>query len=216
MSDYAAVIFDFGGVLTEPPGNGMRAYCERAGISWDVFRQLFVPLDGAWAKFEKNELTQGEFIRAFEAEAAAAGLTVDGAAFLDDFFSGMALRDDMVAVARALRGRYRLGCITNNVQAVGRGRNPLFDDLFDVVVESSKVGMRKPDPRIYRHCCELLGVRPEQAIFLDDFGVNLKAARELGMGTIKVDESQSAIDELERMLGIPLPRAGTSQPAAGS
>jgi putative hydrolase of the HAD superfamily len=211
MENYAAVIFDFGGVLTEPPGKGMSAYCERAGISWDLFRQLFVPLDGAWAKFEKNELSQDEFIRAFEVEAAAAGLKVDGAAFLNDFFSGMALREDMIAVARALRGGYRLGCITNNVQAVGRTRNPLFDDLFDVVVESSKVGTRKPDPRIYQHCCDLLGVRPERAIFLDDFGINLKAARELGMGTIKVDESQSAIDELERLLGIALPREGIGQ-----
>lgn len=213
MGGYTAVIFDFGGVLTEPPGKGMSAYCERTGISWDVFRQLFVPLDGAWAKFEMNELSQDEFVRAFEAEAAAAGLTVDGAAFLNDFFSGMALREDMIAAARALRGRYRLGCITNNVQAVGRARNPLFDDLFEVVVESSKVGMRKPDPRIYQHCCELLGVRPNQAIFLDDFGINLKAARELGMGTIKVDESQSAIDELERLLGIPLPRGGSTSAA---
>ncbi len=215
MAQYTAVIFDFGGVLTEPPGKGMRAYCAGAGIAWDAFRQLFAPLDGAWAKFEMNALSQAEFIRAFEAEAAAAGLTVDGAAFLNDFFSGMALRDDMIAVARALNGRYRLGCITNNVQAVGRARNPLFDDLFEVVVESSKVGMRKPDPRIYQHCCELLGVRPQQAIFLDDFGINLKAARELGMGTVKVDESQSAIDELERLLGITLPRAEAGQSAAG-
>ncbi|HLZ70711.1 MAG TPA: HAD family phosphatase [Dehalococcoidia bacterium] len=215
MAQYKAVIFDFGGVLTEPPGNGMRAYCEGAGISWDAFRQLFAPPDGAWARFETNALSQDEFIRAFEAEAAAAGLKVDGAAFLNDFFSGMALRQDMVAVARTLHERYKLGCITNNVQAVGRARNPLFDDLFEVVVESSKVGMRKPDPRIYRHCCELLGVPPPQAIFLDDFGVNLKAARELGMGTVKVDESQSAIDELERLLGITLPRDGSGQSAAG-
>src|SRR6185437_14246190 len=101
----------------------------------------------------------------------------------------------------------RVGCITNNVQA--GERNPLLDDLFEVVIESSKVGLRKPDPRIYQIACESLGVQPEQAIFLDDFGVNLKAARELGMATVKVDETPSAIDELERLLGVALPRAAS-------
>src|SRR5207302_9830042 len=108
---------------------------------------------------------------------------------LTAFFSGMAVRDDVVAAVRGLRKHLKTGCITNNVRSVTRERNLLLDELFDVVVESSVAGIRKPDPRIYQIACEQLGGRPEQAIFLDDFGVNLKAARALGMATIKVDES---------------------------
>jgi putative hydrolase of the HAD superfamily len=201
---YRAVIFDFGGVISTPPLQGLRLFCESTGISLDALRQLFSAPDGAWARFEMNRLSQEEFVRAFEAEASALGYPLDGNAFLQAFFDGMAVRPDMLAVVRALRGRYKLGCITNNVR--GGHRNPLLDELFDVVVESSKEGLRKPDPRIYQIACERLGVRPEEAIFLDDIGANLKPARALGMATIKVDETTSAIDELERLLGIPLPR----------
>jgi len=201
---YTAVIFDFGGVISTPPLQGLRAFCERTGVPLDVLRQLFAAPDGAWARFEMNRLSQEEFVRAFEAEARAHGYTLDGNAFLQAFFDGMAIRPEMLAVVRALHGRYKLGCITNNVR--GGHRNPLLDELFDVVVESSKEGLRKPDPRIYQIACERLGVRPEEAIFLDDIGTNLKAARALGMATIKVDETTSAIDELERLLGITLPR----------
>jgi putative hydrolase of the HAD superfamily len=112
----------------------------------------------------------------------------------------------MVAVVRALKGRYKLGCITNNLRREGGGDRWGIFALFDDVIESSAVGLRKPDPRIFLLSCEHLGVRPEEAVFLDDFGVNLKGARALGMTTIKVDETASAIDELEAALGISLPR----------
>jgi putative hydrolase of the HAD superfamily len=201
---YRAVIFDYGGVISTSPLLGMQAYCERENVPMDAIRQLFASHDGAWSRFETNSISREEFVQAFEAEARANGYTLDGWGFLDAFFAGMSVRPEMVAVARWLRGRYRVGCITNNVQA--GERNPLLDELFEVVIESSKVGLRKPDPRIYQIACSELGVQPEEAIFLDDFGVNLKAARELGMGTIKVDETTSAIDELEQMLGVTLPR----------
>lgn len=201
---YRAVIFDYGGVISTSPLLGMRAYCERENVPMDAIRQLFATHDGAWSKFETNSISREEFVQAFEAEARTNGYTLDGWGFLDAFFAGMSVRPEMIAVARWLRGRYRVGCITNNVQA--GDRNPLLDELFEVVIESSKVGLRKPDPRIYQIACGELGVRPDEAIFLDDFGVNLKAARELGMGTIKVDETTSAIDELEQLLGVTLPR----------
>src|SRR5579875_799595 len=181
---YRAVIFDFGGVISTSPLLGMRAYCEREGVPMDAIRQLFATHDGAWSKFEMNAISREEFVEAFEAEARANGYTLDGWGFLDAFFAGMAMRPEMIAVVRSLHGRYKVGCITNNVRA--GDRNPLLDELFEVVIESSKVGLRKPDPRIYQIACQELGVRPEEAIFLDDFGVNLKAARELGMATIKV------------------------------
>lgn len=202
---FSAVIFDFGGVISSSPLLGMRSYCEREGVPMDALRALFATHDGAWSKFEMNSITQDEFVAAFEEEARAQGYTLNGRDFLTAFFAGMAMRPEMIAVVRHLRGRYKLGCITNNVRVVEQ-RNVLLDELFDVLVESSKVGVRKPDPRIYQIACDLLGVTPEQSIFLDDFGVNLKAARELGMATIKVDETTSAIDELEALLGIPLPR----------
>ena len=103
-----------------------------------------------------------------------------------------------------------MGAITNNVASEGpaKRRTSGLDvhSLFEVVIESAKVGMRKPDPRIYRLACDALGVTPERSVFLDDIGQNLKGARALGMTTIKVDATLSAIDELEEVLGIPLPR----------
>ena len=127
------------------------------------------------------------------------------------FSSGFALgfrilRPEMLGAVRMLRGQVQLGCITNNVARDDSRPSAItnLDELFDVVVESAKVGMRKPDPRIYTHTCDLLGVAPEHCVFLDDFGVNLKAARVLGMTTIKVDETLSGLDELERVLGLTL------------
>jgi putative hydrolase of the HAD superfamily len=111
----------------------------------------------------------------------------------------------MVAVVEHLRGKVRLAAITNNVRREDHRPTPLYD-LFEVVIESAKVGLRKPDPAIYHLACDELGVTPPEAVFLDDFGVNLKGARALGMATIKVDETMRAIDELEAVLGIPLPR----------
>jgi putative hydrolase of the HAD superfamily len=116
----------------------------------------------------------------------------------------------MLAVVEALRGRVKMGAITNNVAAdeppVRRTSGLDVHSLFEVVVESAKVGMRKPDPRIYRLACDELGVTPERSAFLDDIGQNLKGARALGMTTIRVDHTTSAIIELEEALGIPLPR----------
>ena len=113
-------------------------------------------------------------------------------------------------MVKSLRGRVRLGCITNNIlheqadEVRVSGAN--ISGLFEVVIESAKVGVRKPEPAIFRMACDALSVEPHQAVFLDDMGVNLKGARELGMTTIKVDHTLSAVDELEAVLGIPLPR----------
>jgi len=206
VSGYRGVIFDFGGVISTTPFTGMRAYCEEAGVRWDDLRQLLAGEEVAWSRWETNTISTEQFVQEFEGEAARVGLTVDARAFLKSFFAGMNTRPEMVAVVKALRQRpgLRVGCITNNTQS--GVRNPLFDELFEVVVESSVVGMRKPDPRIYEHTCALLQLQPREAIFLDDLGINLKAARALGMATIKVDETTSAIDELEQLLGFPLPR----------
>lgn len=204
LNGFRAVIFDFGGVLTESPLTSMRLFAETTGLPWERFSPLFAPHDGSWARFERNDLSEDEFVRIFEGEAHAAALDVDGWAFLKAFFGGMALRPEMVSVVQTLRQQMPVGCITNNVQTSSRIGRPAYEELFDVVVESSKVGLRKPDPAIYLLACNLLKVKPEETIFLDDFGVNLKAARALGMTTIKVDETRTGVEELERLLGIAL------------
>lgn len=207
-STIRAAIFDVGGVLTASPVHRIIDLCRRAGIPDEVRFALFAPHDGPWARFERSEIGPEEFAAEFDAAVRPTGATITGREFLAWFGQGFEPREEMIAVVRYLRGQLRLGCITNNVANDGRERERALDlaELFDVVVESSKVGLRKPDPRIYLLTCDLLGIEPREAVFLDDLGENLKAARALGMTTIKVDPTTSAIDELERVLGIALPR----------
>jgi len=206
MAEIKAVIFDIGGVLSHSPVAAIRAWAEGCGLDYAVLGPLIANPEGAYSRLEQSALTPEEFAREFEAECAAQGISADPRAFLASF-AGLGWREEMHAVVRHLHGRYKLGCITNNiVRDDGTGTRGEIFQLFDVIVESARVGVRKPDPRIYVMTCEQLGVTPEQAVFLDDFGVNLKGARALGMTTIKVDETTRAIDELEAVLGIPLPR----------
>jgi putative hydrolase of the HAD superfamily len=208
LADIRAVIFDIGGVLTQSPVAAIRAWAEGCGVDYGILGPLVAQPESAFSRFERSALSDEEFCREFEAECVGAGISADPRAFLASF-AGLAPRPEMIAIVEALRGRCGLGCITNNVRREPTGgRGDLFS-LFDVVIESSRVGLRKPDPRIYLLACEQLGVTPEQAVFLDDFGVNLKGARALGMTTIKVDETTGAIDELEAVLGIALPREGS-------
>ena len=199
-----AAIFDIGGVLTTSPVQSIRAFEKDSGLDDGALRPLFADPEGAWSRFEKSELDAEGFVEAFETEAEGLGHRVDGRGLLRAFFSGLTVRDEMVSVVHELRRRgLKLGCITNNVtrEEDPAARPLVLEDLFDVVIESSKVGLRKPDPRIYHLACEQLGVAPEEVVFLDDFGVNLKSARALGMTTIKVDETDSAIAELGKALG---------------
>ena len=124
------------------------------------------------------------------------------------------IRPQMVEALRRCKKMFRVACITNNMKAgegPGMARNTdkakavaEVMTLFEHVIESSKVGVRKPDPRIYQHACDLLGVPPEACVYLDDLGINLKPARALGMRTIKVGDPDIAIDELQAIVGIPL------------
>lgn len=125
-----------------------------------------------------------------------------------------AVRPTMVAALRACKGRYTNACVTNNVAAgPGRGfdRDPgradewrTIMDLFDVVIESSRIGVRKPETRFFELACEQLGIVASEAVYLDDLGTNLKPARIMGMHTIKVEDPASAIAELESVLGMEL------------
>lgn len=211
-----AVFWDFGGVLTTSPFENFRRYEEENGLPRDFLRTINAtnPDTNAWARFERSELDLDAFDRAFEEESAAAGHPVPGRDVIR-LLSGQ-LRPEMVAALRHIRAHYRTACITNNVRA-GEGPSMQPDAErareieavmaeFEQVVESSRLGLRKPDPRIYQHACELMGVAPEEVVYLDDLGVNLKPARELGMTTIKVSDPRDALESLEQLLGLELPR----------
>lgn len=209
-----AVFWDFGGVLTTSPFENFRRYEEQHGLPRDFLRTINAtnPDSNAWARFERSELGLDDFDQAFAEESAAAGHRVPGSDIIR-LLSGQ-LRPGMVDALRRIRGQYRIACITNNVRAgegpsmqpdVERARE--IDAVmaeFEQVVESSRLGLRKPDPRIYRHACELMAVSPEEVVYLDDLGINLKPARELGMTTIKVTDPDAALASLEEILGMRL------------
>jgi len=205
--DFDAVFFDFGGVVLSSPFEAFAVYEQRVGLPPDAVRMINAtnPDTNAWARFERSELGVDEFVDTFEHEARDLGLEVSGAdvlACLDG-----SLRPAMVEVVRRCSASLTTALLTNNVVSMERDRSDLIDviSLFDVVVESSVVGVRKPQPEFYELACELAKVEPERVVFLDDLGVNLKPARAMGMTTIKVDaDYDAAILELEAHLGIPL------------
>ena len=209
-----AVLWDFGGVILASPFDAFNRYEAEAGLPKDFLRGLNTrnPDTNAWAKMERSEVSLQGFVDLFEQEARLQGHRVDGWKILLALSGD--IRPQMVEALRRCKATFRVACITNNMKAgegPGMARSPEkatavaeILSLFEHVVESSKVGLRKPDPRIYQHACELLGVPPDRCIYLDDLGINLKPARALGMRTIKVGDPDVAIDELQAMVGIPL------------
>ena len=209
-----AVLWDFGGVILTSPFEAFRRYEREAGLPEDFIRGLNARNAdaNAWAKMERSDVSLDEFVALFESEALARGHKLDGWRVLQALSGD--IRPQMVEALRRCKAAFRVACITNNMKhGEGPGMARSADKaaavaeimtLFEYVVESSKLGWRKPDPRIYRHACELLGVAPERCIYLDDLGVNLKPARAMGMRTIKVGDPDTAIAELEAMVGIPL------------
>jgi putative hydrolase of the HAD superfamily len=210
----AAVLWDFGGVILTSPFEAFRRYEREAGLPEDFIRSLNArnPDANAWAKMERSEVSLAEFVTLFQSEALALGHKLDGWRVLQALSGD--IRPQMVEALRRCKAAFRVACITNNMKhGEGPGMTHSPDKvaamaeimaLFELVVESSKLGYRKPDPRIYRYACDLLGVAPEQCVYLDDLGVNLKPARDMGMRTIKVGDPDVAITELEAMVGIPL------------
>ncbi len=211
-TDFQAVLWDFGGVMTTSPFAAFNRYEVAQGIPRDFIRRVNSthPETNAWALFESNQITLEQFDVAFENETRDAGHAIPGRIVIE-MLSGD-VRPRMVEVLKICKLHFRVACLTNNVKAgegPGMARNAEKSAqvkevmaLFDLVVESSKEGIRKPDPRFYQIACERLGVKPQHAAFLDDLGINLKSARELGMTTIKVNNEQQAIDELSGVLRI--------------
>lgn len=209
-SSIKAVLWDFGGVLTSSPFEAFNRYEAANGIPLDFIRRVNAtdPETNAWAQFESSRIAPEEFDVAFERETRAAGHAIPGSVVIA-MLSGT-VRPRMVEVLKICKQHYRVACLTNNVKAgegPGMSRNALeaariaeVMQLFDLVVESRHEGVRKPDPRFYRLACERLHIEPSQALFLDDLGINLKPARELGMTTIKVESESQAIAALSKAL----------------
>jgi putative hydrolase of the HAD superfamily len=202
------VIWDFGGVLSTSPFEAFARYERDHDLPDGFIRTLNAtnPDANAWARFERNELDLAGFCTAFEEEAREAGGEVDGREVIG-LLAGD-LRPRMIEAVRRCHSRLRTALITNNVLDMAPRHGPsMLDhvaDIFHVVIESSKAGVRKPDPRIYEMCCDELGVPPEECAFLDDLGVNLKPARAMGMTTIKVVDPDDALRELGSVVGFPV------------
>jgi putative hydrolase of the HAD superfamily len=207
-----AVIWDFGGVFTTSPFDAFARYEREKGLPADIIRRTNAANhhDNAWAKFERAEVDLDTFDQLFAAESLELGAEVRGRDVLP-LLSGDP-RPEMVEALRRVKTKFKTGCITNNMpsNAVGgteAGRTLYareIMELFDELIESSKIGIRKPDPRIYHMMCEKLSVVPAACVFLDDLGPNLKPARALGMTTIKVESGPQAIAELEAATGMKL------------
>lgn len=203
-----AALFDMGGVIMLGPWEGFAAYERETGLPEGLIRQINStnPDRNAWAQMERGEVGMEEFAAAFEAEAAALGYRVDGLAVIS--MLGVELRPAVVEAVRRCSERLKTGLLTNNWSPLASSeRTPEMAELlrlFDVVVESSVVGVRKPDPAFYTMACEALDVVPSACVFLDDLGVNLKPARAMGMTTIKVVDPDDALAELEAVVGFSL------------
>ena len=208
-----AVIWDFGGVFTASPFEAFERYEREKGIPVGVIRKINSTNheNNAWAMFERSDIDFAGFDAAYAAEALALGFQIPGrdvVALLAGEF-----RPEMIEALRRIKTRFKTGCITNNMPAdvVGGGtaaHRSIYAreimEMFDVVIESSKIGIRKPDPRIYQMMCRQLGVKPDECVYLDDLGGNLKPARAMGMTTIKVVSGPQAIAELEAATGMKL------------
>ena len=208
-----AVIWDFGGVFTTSPFEAFNRYEAERGLPHDFIRTVNAtdPHDNAWALFERAEIDAAAFDAKFLEEATALAHPVRGADVLP-LLSGD-VRPKVVEALKAIKARgFKTGCITNNVQTGhGTGMASSSDKAaqvaaimgeFDAVIESSKAGVRKPDPKIYRMMCDLLAVEPVACVYLDDLGVNCKPAAQMGMRAIKVTGEAQLLADLERAVAL--------------
>ena len=210
-----AVIWDFGGVFTSSPFEAFNRLETEMGAPKDHIRRVNATNhhENAWALFERNEVDAARFDQLFLAESTALGFPIRGADVLPKL-SGE-LRPRMVEALKLCKVRYKVGCITNNVVSMhSPGQNEVQQaagamgqvmPLFDAIIESSKAGVRKPDPRIYQMMCDLLGVQADRCIYLDDLGINCKPAAALGMKAIKVIDVDQTLAELAVHTGLTFP-----------
>ncbi len=210
-----AVFWDFGGVITTSPFDSFNIYEESQNLPKDLIRTINStnPDNNAWAKLERSEIDQEEFDSLFEAESQQFGHSVPGKQVLA-LLKGQ-IRPEMVKALREIKDKLIQGCLTNNIQsdedqeletdnAAISGTHQEIMGLFDFVFESSKENVRKPDPKLYQLAFNRGKVNPNEVIFLDDLGINLKPAKALGMKTIKVVRAEDALQDLQDLLDFPI------------
>lgn len=205
------MLWDFGGVILSSPFEAFNSYEATHGLPLDFIRSVNArdPDSNAWALLERNEIDPGEFDRLFANESEQLGHRVPGADVLV-LLSGQVRPAMVAALDTVIASGYLTACLTNNVVATPREPDARQIEVaaimarFHHVVESSKVGCRKPEPRFYEIACELLDVEPHECVFLDDLGINLKPAAAMGMTTIKVTDHMAALGELSGHLGLTL------------
>ena len=210
-----AVLFDFGGVVLSSPFEAFNHYEDRSGLPRDFIRRVNSgnPDSNAWARLERSELSPTEFDEVFARESEALGHRVPGADILSLLHGD--IRPEMVRAIDVVKDNgYLTACLTNNVlstpddrsapDAAKRKEIAAILERFDALIESSKVGVRKPEPRFYEIACATLAVEPTECVFLDDLGINLKPAAAMGMKTIKVTSAAQALGELSQILSLTL------------
>jgi len=215
MTKIEAVLWDLGGVITSSPFDAFNRFEAERNIPQDFIRRLntIYPDTNAWARFERGDITLDEFDRAFERESAALGHAIRGGDVIA--LLGGEIRPEMVDALKLCAEHLKVACITNNVTCSDHGpglaqtpeQHRAMADvlaLFDVVIESSRIGKRKPDPQIYQLACRRLNVAPPHCVYLDDLGINLKPARAMGMTTIKVTDPATALADLGAATGLTL------------
>lgn len=208
-----AIFWDFGGVITSSPFEAFNKFEKENNLPLDFLRKVNStnPDDNAWAKLERSEVNLEEFDLLFEEESNKLGHAVKGKEVIA-LLQGQ-IRPEMVNALQKIKGKLIQACLTNNIQSLKKetfeennvsvsGKHEEIMKLFDFVIESSKVNLRKPDPAFYKLACEKAEIEPFEAVFLDDLGINLKPAKILGMKTIKVIDSIDALQELQKLIPI--------------
>ena len=212
MQDIKAVFWDFGGVITTSPFDSFNIYEKENNLAKDFIRQVNAtnPDNNAWAKLERNEIDILKFNDLFLAESSKLGYPILGIEVIS-LLQGQ-LRPEMIGALKKIKGQLIQACLTNNISSPNEelsdenvsiaGKNDEVMSLFDFVIASSEQNVRKPDPDFYQLALEEANVRPNEVVFLDDLGINLKPARALGMQTIKVTDASNALRELNDLLPI--------------
>jgi putative hydrolase of the HAD superfamily len=202
-----ALISDFGGVLTSPLQEGFLAYQEESGVSLEDLGRAMARASEEHGEhplfvLERGEISAREFRARIEPHL---GDGFDLGRLSTLYFERMQPNRAMIEFVREVRGRgLRTALLTNNVrewEPLWRAKLPEIDELFEVVVDSAFVGMRKPDPAIYELTLARLGMAGEECVFVDDLEVNCEAARSLGMTAVRFERAEQAIPELRSALG---------------
>jgi len=203
------IIFDFGGVITNSPIEGFKKLENTHGYAKGLITSINMnnPNSNAWAQSERGEINIDTFLSQFEKEALEIGQKINANEILMQLYGS--LRPIMVnkIISLAKSKKYKLICLTNVLKGIKKfmpkEREEAVNDIlsyFDVIYESYKIGMRKPESRIYEYIIENLAIIPNETVFLDDLGMNLKTAKKLGINTIKVVDPEESIKELDLLL----------------